>query len=325
MTLVMGITVRGPPPSVAGGAGDVMCSVTLRPATDVVPPLGRRPLPHRSYRLAVGFTLGAVVLGSAVCATESGAACPTWPGCFQGAVTPNGLQSGIEFTHRVVAFLSLVFLGLAAWEGRRLSDRRLRWFPRAALVMAIASGVFGMMIILFRLPLVLGLIDVGAALTALSLITYAAVRLDSPGPGTRLSGAAWATQVIVILMHLLGIVVAGKGSFVRCLGWPVWRIVGSDLSPGLQGVRIALGVVAAALLAGVLVAALRRPALRLQAALLGATWLAELVMGQAIIGQFTGAQQRSIGFAAVYSMLAGLIVWQIALLASRAGKPATAQ
>jgi cytochrome c oxidase assembly protein subunit 15 len=301
-----------------------MCSVTLHPATDVVPPIGRRPLPHRSYRLAVGFTLGAVVLGSAVCATESGAACPTWPGCFQGAVTPNGLQSGIEFTHRVVAFLSLVFLGLAAWEGRRLSDRRLRWFPRAALVMAIASGVFGMMIILFRLPLVLGLIDVGAALTALSLMTYAAVRLDSPGPGTRLSGAAWATQVIVILMHLLGIVVAGKGSFVRCLGWPVWRIVGSDSYPALQGVRIALGLIAVALLVVVLVVAWRRADLRSSAMLLAGALVVELVMGQLIVGQFTGVESRSIGIAGAYSMLAGLIVWLIALLASRAGRTVTA-
>ncbi len=298
-----------------------MCRVTSNPATDVVPALGTRPLLRRSYRLAVGFTLGAVVLGSAVCATESGAACPTWPGCFQGAITPNGLQSGIEFTHRVVAFLSLVFLGLAAWEGRRLTDRRLRWFPLAGLVMAIASGVFGMMIILFSLPLVLGLIDVGAAMTALSLITYAAVRLDSPGPGTRLSGTVWVTQAAVIVMHLLGIVVAGKGSFVRCLGWPVWRIVASDSYPALQGVRIALGVVAAVLLVGVMVVAWRRVELRRSVMLLAGAWSVELVMGQVIVGQFTGGEPRSIGLAAAYSMLAGLIVWLIALLASRAGRP----
>mgnify|MGYP001268698508 CR=1 FL=1 len=296
--------------------------MTLRPATDLVPSPGTRPLPRRTYRLAVAFTLGAVVLGSAVCATESSAACPTWPGCFQGAVTPNGLQSGIEFVHRVIAFLSLVFLGLAAWEGRRLTDRRLRWFPLAALVMAISSGVFGMMIILFSLPLVLGLIDVGAAMTALSLITYATVRLDSPGPGTRLSGAAWGTQVAVVAMHLLGIVVAGKGSFVRCLGWPVWRIVESDVQPVLQGVRIALGLVAAALLVGVLVVAWRRVELRRTAMLLAGAWLVELVMGQVIVGQFTGGEPRSLGLAGAYSMLAGLIVWLIALLASRAGRPA---
>jgi cytochrome c oxidase assembly protein subunit 15 len=281
-------------------------------------------VPRSIYRLAAGFTVGAVVLGSAVCATESGLACPSWPGCFRTSIAPDGLQSAIEITHRLVAFCSLVFLALAAWHGRRLPDRRLRLFPLTALVLAIASALFGMMIVLFSLPLVLGLVDVGAAMVALCLISYAVVRLDSPGPGNRLSASTWATVAMVIVMHLFGIVVAGKGSFVRCLGWPVWRIVGSDLYPGVQAVRIVLGVIAGAMLLGVLAASWRRPALRIQAGLLGVTWLAELVMGQAIVGQFTGDQPRSMGLAAAYSMLAGLIVWQIAMLAARAGKTATA-
>lgn len=293
---------------------------TTGPATTLDgPPF---PLPHWAYRLAVAFTVGTVVLGSAVCATESGFACPSWPGCFRTSIAPNGLQSTIEITHRVIAFCSLVFLALAGWHGRRLPDRRLRWFPVAALALAIASALFGMIVVLFSLPLVLGLVDVGGAMVALSLISYAAVRLDSPGRGTRLSAWTWATLAVVIVMHLLGIMVAGTGSFVRCLGWPVWRVVASDLHPGLQVVRIVVGVVAVALLAGALVAAWRRPVLRVQAGLLGATWLAELAMGQAIVAQFTGGEARNIGLAAVYSMLAGLIVWQIAMLAARAGKTA---
>lgn len=282
------------------------------------------PAPSRTarlyYRLATGFTLGAVVMGSAVCATESGAACPTWPGCFQGAVTPNGLQSGIEFTHRVIAFLSLVFLALASAYGSKLLDVRLRWFPVAALVLAIASGVFGMMVILFHLPLVLGLIDVGGAMAALCLITYATVRLSSPGRGNRLSAAIWGAQVVVVAMHLLGIVVAGPGSFVRCLGWPVWRIVASDQLVALQWVRIALGLVAAVLLVGVMVGTWRRTDLRRWVAGLAGAWVVELVMGQVIVGQFTGGQARSIPLAGAYSMLAGLIVWLIAVVASHAGR-----
>jgi heme a synthase len=278
---------------------------------------------HWAYRLAAGFTVGTVVLGSVVCATESGFACPSWPGCYTTSIAPDSLHSVIEITHRVIAFCSLVFLALAAWQGHRLADRRLRWFPPAALALAIASAVFGMIVVLFSLPLVLGLVDVGAAMVAVCLISYAAVRLDSPGHGNPLSAWTWATAAAVVVMYLLGIVVAGPGSFVRCLGWPVWRIVGSDMHPGLQGVRIGLGVSCAALLLGVLAAAWRRPGLRIQVALLGASWVAELVMGQAIIGQFTGAQPRSIWLAAVYSMLAALILWQIALLASRAGRTAS--
>jgi cytochrome c oxidase assembly protein subunit 15 len=122
-------------------------------------------------------------------------------------------------------------------------------------------------------------------------------------------------------MHLLGIVVAGSGSLVRCLGWPVWRIVASDESPALQWARIVLGVVAAAMLVWIMVRAWRRPALRRTVVALAIAFVVELAAGQFIVGQFTGEQARNLGFAALYSMLAGTIVWLIALLASRAGRP----
>ena len=281
-------------------------------------------LPRRSYWLAAWFTFGAVVLGSAVCATESGLACPTWPGCFSHQVTPDGLHSAIEFTHRVIAFGSLVFLAVASWHGRRLPDRRLRWVPVIALVAAIASGVFGMVIVLFSLPMLLGLIDVAAALVALCLISWAAVRLPDPRPAGSLARLTWSTATAVIVMHLLGIAVAGPGSFVRCLGWPVWRIVEADQYPALQWLRLAVAAAAAILLVTVLVRAWRRPELRPLAAGLAVAWVTELVMGQLIVGQFTGAEERHIYLAAVYSMLAGGVVWLLALLASRAADPVEA-
>ncbi len=282
------------------------------------------PLPRRSYWLAAWFTFGAVVLGSAVCATESGLACPTWPGCFSHQPTPDGLHSAIEFTHRVVAFGALVFLALAGWRGRRLTDPRLRWFPVIALVLAIASGAFGMVIVLFSLPMLLGLIDVSAALVALCLISWAAVRLPDPRPASGLSRGVWSTTAAVITMHLLGIAVAGPGSFVRCLGWPIWRIVEADQYPTLQWARLVVGAVAAIGVVAVLVVAWRRPELRRLTAGLALVWLAELVMGQLIVGQFTGAEERHIYLAAVYSMLAGGVVWLLALLAARAADPMTA-
>lgn len=279
------------------------------------------PLPRRSYWLAAWFTFGAVILGSAVCATESGLACPTWPGCYSHQATPDGLHSAIEFTHRVVAFGSLVFLALAGWRGRRLADPRLRWFPRIALVLAIASGVFGMVIVLFSLPMLLGLIDVSAALVALCLISWAAVRLPDPRPINTPARWAWRTVAVVIVMHLLGIAVAGPGSFVRCLGWPIWRIVEADQYPALQWVRLGVGGLAALGVIAVVAMAWRRPELRRLAAGLAAAWLTELVMGQLIVEQFTGAAERHIYLAAAYSMLAGTVVWLLALLASRASDP----
>ncbi len=280
-----------------------------------------------TYRLAALFTFLAVAVGSAVCATESGAACPSWPGCYVGQITPTGTNSGIEFFHRVIAFLSLLLMGAAAWRGRRLADRPLRWMPLVSLVAAISSAVFGMMIVLFSLPLVLGLIDVTAALAAMCLTATAAVRVAAYRPGaplvhgTRLSRLAWTAVATVIGMHLLGIIVATQGSFVRCLGWPVWRVVDSDSLPAVQMLRIAVGIAAAGLLLAVIALGWRRPSLRWHAALLGVLLASELVMGQLIVGQFTGAEPRQIFVAAGYSMLAGTILWCSALLAARAGDP----
>ena len=63
------------------------------------------------------------------------------------------------------------------------------------------------------------MLDVAAAQVAVCLITWAGVRLDRPGSRAPLGPLAWAATVTVIAVHLVGIVVAGPGSLVRCLGW----------------------------------------------------------------------------------------------------------
>ena len=184
-----------------------------------------------------------------------------------------------------------------------------------------------MMIVLFSLPLALGVLDVAAAQVAVCLITWAGVRLDRPDSRAPLGPLAWAATVTVIAVHLVGIVAAGPGSLVRCLGslvrclgWPVWRMVGSDGAPALQWVRIGLGLAAAGLLMALVLRAWRIPSLRPLGVAVATAWVAELLLGQLIAGQFTGDQARHFGLAALYSMLAGLIVWLLALLAS-AGSP----
>ncbi|MEZ5201534.1 MAG: hypothetical protein R2742_09565 [Micropruina glycogenica] len=172
-----------------------------------------------------------------------------------------------------------------------------------------------------------GVLDVAAAQVAVCLITWAGVRLDRPDSRAPLGPLAWAATVTVIAVHLVGIVVAGPGSLVRCLGslvrclgWPVWRMVGSDGAPALQWVRIGLGLAAAGLLMALVLRAWRIPSLRPLGVAVATAWVAELLLGQLIAGQFTGDQARHFGLAALYSMLAGLIVWLLALLAS-AGSP----
>ena len=58
-----------------------------------------------------------VTLGVLVRATDSGLACPHWPGCFEGQFLPGldaGYQVWLEWTHRSVAVLiGFLVLGLA--------------------------------------------------------------------------------------------------------------------------------------------------------------------------------------------------------------------
>lgn len=184
-----------------------------------------------------------------------------------------------------------------------------------------------MMIVLFSLPLALGVLDVAAAQVAVCLITLAGVRLDRPDSRAPLGPLAWAATVTVIAVHLVGIVVAGPGSLVRCLGfagplpglagladggqrWCTGPAVGSDRPrPGSRGSAD-----------GARAAGLAHPIAATTGAAVATAWVAELLLGQLIAGQFTGDQARHFGLAALYSMLAGLIVWLLALLAS-AGSP----
>ncbi|WP_158680793.1 hypothetical protein [Micropruina glycogenica] len=172
-----------------------------------------------------------------------------------------------------------------------------------------------------------GVLDVAAAQVAVCLITWAGVRLDRPGSRAPLGPQAWAATVTVIAVHLVGIVVAGPGSLVRCLGFagPLPGLAG--LADGGQRwrtgpavVRIGLGLAAAGLLMALVLRAWRIPSLRPLGVAVATAWVAELLLGQLIAGQFTGDQARHFGLAALYSMLAGLIVWLLALLAS-AGSP----
>ena len=171
------------------------------------------------------------------------------------------------------------------------------------------------------------MLDVAAAQVAVCLITWAGIRLDRPDSRAPLGPLAWAATVTVIAVHLVGIVVAGPGSLVRCLGfagplpglagladggqrWCTGPAVGSDRPrPGSRGSAD-----------GARAAGLAHPIAATTGAAVATAWVAELLLGQLIAGQFTGDQARHFGLAALYSMLAGLIVWLLALLAS-AGSP----
>ena len=94
------------------------------------------------FRLAALFTVLAVAMGAVVCATGSGASCPTWPGCRPDNITPQWeLSPVIEFTHRVTSGIDVALVAVLVWWAFRAFPRRhavtwllvSRYIPRSGV------------------------------------------------------------------------------------------------------------------------------------------------------------------------------------------------
>ena len=269
------------------------------------------------FTVAAALALASVVMGAVVCATESGASCPNWPGCYLDQFLPTpaaGLSTNplIEFAHRVVAGLTGPVVLVTAILGRRLSDPRPRRLAWIALAGTLSAGLFGMLIVKVGIPWWLGVLDLGSALAATVCLLLARVLLVDgarwkPGRAARLS---WTALGGLAAMHLLALPVAGAHSYTRCMGWPV-LVLGSDHWPVLQWARVGLAVLATVL---IVVAAVRefRSGGRVVAVLPVAAVALELIVGLAMV-----AGSGGVGVRTVHSVTAVVAFWCTALLAAR--------
>lgn len=270
-----------------------------------------------TFRLAMVCTLLTVIGGSVVCATESGLACPTWPGCHPGQPFPGlSLPSWIEFGHRTVSaacLLSLVMAGLSVWRSHR-EDPWVRWLPWVAVLAAIAAAVFGMSIVLWGIGPELASIDLLSSLIALIAITAATIALERGGFRWVWSPAAIQASLVVVLLvvlHVLGVLAAGAQSFTRCMGWPLLALLSYDGHAGLQVVRWSVAVMALICLGVTIWMTKGRNRFALAALALVAV---EIVLGVVLL-----TQGISYVLAAVYSILAVLVLWLATLAAADNG------
>jgi cytochrome c oxidase assembly protein subunit 15 len=88
----------------------------------------------------------------------------------------------------------------------------------------------------------------------------------------------------VFAVYVGGILVAGKGSLTRCLGWPLWGIVPHDLAGWPQIARLGIAALAVLLTAIVIAQAWRagHSGLRRAGALTGVALATELALSAAI-------------------------------------------
>jgi len=274
------------------------------------------------FWLAAVFTLLTAVMGAVVSATQSGAACPTWPGCFPGSVAPPAaVHPVIEFTHRAVAMTAGPLILAAALLAGRLPrpTRLLRTLPWIALACAGVAAAVGRGVVLGSVPAWLGALDLLCALSAMVAMAVAAVLAVPPAAGAR-RGRAWllpaAAVAALLVVHPLGVLVAGHGSHTGTLGWPRFQLVPGDLHPWLQVVRMVLAVIALVL---VVLPQVASPRIGLQSIPVAIVVL-DLVAGTAI--DAAGGSLTAV--LVTHAVAAVLLVWTLAVVATAAWRPATA-
>jgi heme a synthase len=276
-----------------------------------------------------------ITMGGIVCATESGAGCPDWPGCFGRILPPPQLNAVIEYLHRFIAALTSPLIIAAAIVGWQRA-RPVRWVsrpPLLALPFLIAVIIFGALAVLRGLARGWAAVDLGAALIVLGLMITATVaafarradpempdRLSVRSPFARLTSGALVAVYAVLVSSVL---VAGKGSITRCLGWPVWQILEPDLPGWPQVARLVVAVAASLLIIAVVVQAWRaqrgQPGVVSVATVLGVVYLAEMLIGAlALAGGLTAWLQ------VLYVALAGGTYALLIVLAAMAGLRDTA-
>ena len=282
---------------------------------------------HSALLLAASvLTCLLITLGGIVCVTGSAEGCPDWPGCYGRIVPPPQVNAIIEYTHRFVAALTSPFIlagAIVSWRRAR-SIRLVSRPPAIAIPFLLAVIVFGALTVLRGLPRGLAAVDLGSALIVLALMvaatTAAFARRANADLSDRLSIrdarlalAALGADFIVLVS---GVLVAGKGSLTRCLGWPMGRMMSNDLPGWPQAARLLMAVVASVLIIAVVVAAWRAPhrsaAYRTVATAAGVLLLVEIGAGALMLAGGFAISLLAVSVAAaaaLWGLLVVLVVW----------------
>src|SRR5919198_3306259 len=283
-------------------------------------------------RLAVATVLTTLVLvtvGVLVRATDSGVACPQWPGCFEGRFVPSLSDSypvWLEWTHRTLAVIvgfEIVALAIVAFLVAR--DR-----PSILLSSIGGMALVGFQAYLGRETVRLG--NTGASVTAhlatamalVGVLVYILVRSGYParivgrGSSQRFTLIAAFTAVATFALLLFGSNVTATNAALVFRDWP---LMNGSLFPPLTDVTTAhvlhrwVAIVVGLVLVGLAVAAWRtqrgRPAVtRLAIAAAGLYPIQAVVGGAQVLtrlDEWTQTAHLALG-AVIWGLLTGLVV-----------------
>jgi protoheme IX farnesyltransferase len=188
----------------------------------------------RFQRLAAATVAAAfllVVIGVVVRATDSGLACPHWPGCFDGQFLPSLSSDGhvwIEWLHRTVAALiGVLILAMAVIAFLDHRDRRsILWPTLAAVVLVGFQAYLGAQTVALGNTGESVTAHLAAAMALVGLLVYVLVRSAYPA---RLGGsgnqrftllAAFAAAAVFGVL-LFGANVTARGAGLVFGDWPL--------------------------------------------------------------------------------------------------------
>jgi cytochrome c oxidase assembly protein subunit 15 len=165
--------------------------------TRTAPDAGPGPGFRRLATAAAVTTLVVIAVGGATRATDSGLACPTWPGCFTGGDflppidgqfvdglgrTVTGMNVWLEHGHRLLAgVLALQIATLLVWVLRRFRHvPGLLWPTVGAAVAVNVQAVLGALVVWNLVQVELVTTHLGLGTATMALMIYLAARAQGP-------------------------------------------------------------------------------------------------------------------------------------------------
>ena len=202
----------------------------------------------RFQRLAAATVAAAfilVVIGVAVRATDSGLACPHWPGCFEGQFLPGldaGFQVWIEWVHRsVAALIGFLILGMAlvAVLDHR-SQRAIVWPSIAAVFLVGFQAYLGGRTVQLGNTGESVLAHLTAAMALVGLLVYLLVRSSYPARLDIGGGSQRFTLLAAFAAAAtFGVLLFGANVTARNAGliFPDWPLMNGSLVPAAPAGR----------------------------------------------------------------------------------------
>jgi len=213
---------------------------------------------YRVLKITAALVYLLVVLGGIVCITDSSSACPDWPWCYGRLIPPLEVKAIIEYTHRFFTMVTGLFLIATLIMGwiKTPKVKPLKWLPVLTLLLTGAVSFFGARVVLSGLTPIQAALDLGLALLVLAtmlvttLVAYA--YRENPGESPRftfkqpLTKLSLLTALLIFAVLDSGVLVAQKGSVIRCVGWPMYfgQLAPGNLSTPAHIIRLILAAIA---------------------------------------------------------------------------------